>query len=324
MSTHRVECVPVVLEKHPAADALSVVRVFGGYTVCVRTQDWVGRDRGIYVEPDYVVPLARPEFAFLQKPGEHEESSRIKVKKLRGVVSYGLLVPAPEGAVIGQDFMASMGITRYEPPANAETGGEATKGPNIVAPKYDLENWRKYSALLVEGEEVSITEKIHGASGRYVFHDGVMHVGSRTEWKKDSERNLWWQTLRAQPWIEAWCRAHPGWVLYGENYGDVSGFQYGVKRPAYGFAPFDVLADGQWLSVDWFADVTVGLPVVPELVRGPYSVALVESVTNGPTVLGAGAHIREGCVIKPVVERVSAEIGRVALKSVSPAYLEKS
>jgi len=39
LSTHRVEVVPVSLEKHPNADALSVVRVFG-YSVCVRTEDW--------------------------------------------------------------------------------------------------------------------------------------------------------------------------------------------------------------------------------------------------------------------------------------------
>lgn len=324
MSTHKVECVPVILEKHPDADSLSVVRVFGGYTVCVRTADWLGRDKGIYVEPDYVVPLTRPEFAFLQKPGESKADYRLKVKKLRGVVSYGLLIPAPDGAQIGQDFMADLSITRYEPPANAETGGESAPGPNIVAPKYDLENWRKYSALLIEGEQVSITEKIHGASGRYVFLNGVMHVGSRTEWKKDSERNLWWCAMRANPWLESWCRRNEGKVLYGEAYGDVSGFQYGIKRPAFGFAPFDVLDNGRWLSVPEFVDATLGLPVVPELASGPYSPGMVEAVASGQTILGKGAHIREGCVIKPVSERVCAEIGRVALKCVSNAFLEKS
>ncbi len=324
MSTHKVECVPVTLEKHPDADTLSVVRVFGGYTVCVRTQDWLGRDKGIYVEPDYVVPLTRPEFAFLQKPGESKTDYRLKVKKLRGVVSYGLLIPAPDGAAIGQDFMAALGITRYEPPANAETGGEAAPGPNILAPKYDLENWRKYSGLLVPGEMVAITEKIHGASGRYVYHNGAIYVGSRTEWKKDSERNLWWCAYRANPWIETWCRAHEGSVLYGEVYGDVSGYQYGVKRPAFGFAPFDVLGPNGWLAYADFLAATQGIPRVPELKVAPYTPELVESLADGPTVLGRATHIREGVVIKPVHERVCAEIGRVALKCVSNTFLDKS
>ncbi|MGH9759840.1 MAG: hypothetical protein ACREAC_03250 [Blastocatellia bacterium] len=83
-STHKVEVVPVVLERHPNADTLSVVKVFGGYTVCVRTVDFKDGDLGAYIPPDSVVDSSRPEFAFL---AGHE---RIKVKRLRGIVSMGL------------------------------------------------------------------------------------------------------------------------------------------------------------------------------------------------------------------------------------------
>src|SRR5437773_1584681 len=72
-STHRAEVVPVVLEKHPNADALSIVKIYdGGYQCIVRTEDWVGKDKGVYIQPDSLVPLIQPEFAFLadpQKPG---------------------------------------------------------------------------------------------------------------------------------------------------------------------------------------------------------------------------------------------------------------
>ena len=80
-STHLVEVVPIRLEPHPNADSLSVVRVFDGYTCCVRTADWVGKTKGAYIPPDSVVDSSRAEFAFL---AGHE---RIKVKKLRGIVS---------------------------------------------------------------------------------------------------------------------------------------------------------------------------------------------------------------------------------------------
>lgn len=64
-STHRVEVVPVVLERRPGADSLSIVRVVAGYTVCVKTADWRGRALGAYVPPDSLVDTGRPEFAFL-------------------------------------------------------------------------------------------------------------------------------------------------------------------------------------------------------------------------------------------------------------------
>ena len=88
MSDHRCEVVPVVLEKHPNADSLSVVKVFDGYTVCVRTADWEGVDKGVYIPPDSVVPDTE-QFKFL------EGHLRIKAKKLRGINSYGMLVPVP-------------------------------------------------------------------------------------------------------------------------------------------------------------------------------------------------------------------------------------
>ena len=53
---HKVEVVPVVLEPHGNADSLSVVKVFDGYTCCVRTQDWIGIDKAAYIPPDSIVP----------------------------------------------------------------------------------------------------------------------------------------------------------------------------------------------------------------------------------------------------------------------------
>jgi RNA ligase (TIGR02306 family) len=323
MSTHKVECVPVTLEKHPNADTLSIVRIFGGYTVVVRTEDWAGRDKGVYVEPDYIVPLDKPEFAFLRKSGETKLTSRIKTKKLRGVVSYGLLIPAPDGAAIGDDFMERYGITRYQPPEEPLRGNEACEGPNVLAPKYDLENWRKYSGLLVENELVYITEKIHGANARYVFHDGKMFCGSRTEWKKQADDNLWWKALT--PNMEAFCRAHPGAVLYGEVYGQVGGFKYGNKGVR--FAAFDVLQGGSWWTPGKLhrdLPCTYGVETVPLLYDGMYKTAAVEHATTGPSQVPGADHIREGCVIKPLNDRMHESIGRVALKSVSSEFLDKS
>ena len=195
-STHRVEVVPIVLEPHKNADSLSVVNVFGGYSCVVRTEDWRGVALGAYIPPDSVVDTRRPEFAFLAEHAKSDGTHRIKAEKRRGIVSFGMLVklPPPEVAAadIGDDCAHWFGVTHYEPPAPNQqgrgsliTGGEAAKGPNLMAPKYDLEAFRRYHSLFEPGEPVFITEKLHGCSAKYVYSGGKMHCGSRAEWKKE-------------------------------------------------------------------------------------------------------------------------------------------
>ncbi|MSR62719.1 MAG: hypothetical protein EXS08_09790 [Planctomycetes bacterium] len=65
-----------MLEPHPKADTLSIVRVFAGYTVCVRTADWRGRELGAYVPPDSLVDTTRPEFTFLADG----KNARLRIK----------------------------------------------------------------------------------------------------------------------------------------------------------------------------------------------------------------------------------------------------
>src|ERR1017187_10408415 len=108
MSDFKCEVVPVVLETHPNAEKLSIVRVFDGYQVCVHTEDWKYLDKGIYIPPDSVVPDTE-QFKFL------EGHLRIKAKKLRGIESYGLLVPVPlenelnKSCIIGDDYSEYLG-----------------------------------------------------------------------------------------------------------------------------------------------------------------------------------------------------------------------
>ena len=309
-STHRTEVIRVRLEPHPNADSLSIVRPWG-YTVCVRTADWKDGDLGAYVVPDSIVPNS-PTFAFL---GEHR---RVKVRRLRGVLSQGLLVPAPEGAQEGDDVASILGVTRYEPPLPMSTGGEDERPPAGWRPVYDVESWHRYRHLLVEGETIIVTEKIHGCNARYTFQDGRMHCGSRTTWKRESDTNLWWRALRQSPWIEGWCREHEGVTLYGEVFGQVQDLKYGAGRNDLFFRAFDAWGKG------WMPQVelqTTTAQMVPTLFVGPYSEEKVRELATGQSTFAD--HIREGCVIRPVVQRDSEEIGRVVLKLVSDAYLER-
>lgn len=63
---------------------------------------------------------------------------------------------------------------------------------------------------------------------------------------------------------------------------------------------------------------------VPVLYRGPYSKEIMWQYTDGKeTVSGTESNIREGIVMRPVVERYHDEIGRVQLKNVSDDYLTR-
>lgn len=115
--------------------------------------------------------------------------------------------------------------------------------------------------------------------------------------------------------------------ILGEIYGQgVQDLHYGTTEPA--FACFDVYlglpGKGRYLNYDEKVALCedYNIPLVPLIYRGPYHKELVDSWTNGKeTVSGKGVHMREGVVIKPVIDRSQSGLGRVMLKSVSPDYL---
>lgn len=288
LSTHQVEVAPIRLEKHHNADSLSVANVFG-YTCCVKTQDWTDGQLAAYIPPDSLVDTDRPEFAFL-KSGD-KRWHRIKAKKLRGVVSFGLLMPAPAGAKAGDDVAAFYGVLHYSGRVSGEEDEQESPKPKSLAKrlrglwwkavlfffpsaaktritqceqeppppelsqlkKYDIDSLRRYKHVFSPDELVAVTEKIHGANARYSWINGRLWAGSRSQWKKESGNSIWWKAAHATPQIEAWCRDNPGKVLYGEVYGQVQDLKYGTQPGEVRFAAFDILNQtGQFAPYDEF------------------------------------------------------------------------
>lgn len=327
-STHKVEVVEVRLEKHPDADNLSIVNVFDGYTVIVRTGDWKDGDLGAYIPPDSIVDTTRPEFAFL---GKH---NRIKAKKLRGVYSMGLLVPAPEGSQLGENVAELLGVTRYEPEVRRTYRGKSIKldgdfeaGPNRFVPGYDVDSLRRYGRVFEEGETVLVTEKIHGCNSRFVFssEEQRMFCGSRRQWKKQGEASPWWRILEVHPEIEEFCRANPNVVVYGEIYGWVQDLRYGHGPGEISFAAFDLFRNGRWVDFWEARSLGIILPWVPIVSIEPYNLQRMLELAEGESLIPrAAGQIREGIVIKPPKERQDWRVGRVQLKVVANSYLERA
>ena len=56
----------------------------------------------------------------------------------------------------------------------------------IDLPHYDIESARKWAPrVLTEGEEVVLTEKIHGANGRFAWHHDRLWVASRQRYLRE-------------------------------------------------------------------------------------------------------------------------------------------
>lgn len=322
-STHKCEIVPVVLEPHPNADTLSIVRPFG-YTVCVRTEDWVNRKLAAYVVPDSMVDTRRPEFSFLAK--DENLYQRIKVKKLRGIVSQGLLVPAPEGSKIGDDVVEQLGIMRYEEPDTIDTSGEFENGPFSLNQKYDLDSFYRYGKeVFKEGEPLLVREKINGSNSFYIYAEDRIWCASRRGFKVKDPKSMWWQVLDKQPEIYEWCKNNPGFRLYGEVYGHVKGMLYGPQKKIR-FAAFDIMNDkGHWLNPEEAQNLSPNIPWAPMVAHlYPYNFEELIMLADGPSLIDGAGHFREGVVVEPFETRWHYKIGRVKLKIVSNTYLEKS
>jgi len=322
ISTHSAFVVPVKLEKHPNADNLSIVG-FDGFTICVRTEDWTGIEKGIHIQPDSIVDTRRTEFSFLSDG--KQDKIRVRAKKMRGIVSYGFLLPAKDGK-IGEDYAEKLGVEHYDPPIQ----GNNPSQNNISAPpgyfsKYDIDNMRKYHKILKEGELVGISEKIHGAFFRCTFSSikNEMYVGSKQQWKEEVETCPWWKAFRQYPQIEQFCREYPDFVLCGEIFGQVQNLKYG--KSGVDLVTFDIRKRNlSWCNVKEFLGncVNYGIPTVPIIeLDYPFNFENILSFSNGPSLIKEANHHREGCVVKPMEERTDNEIGRVILKLVGETYL---
>lgn len=319
MSEWKVQVVRVrKLEKHPNADRLLMTKVFD-YPVLTAVGEFQEGDLAVYCPVDSVVPADDPRWAFLK--GHH----RIKAKRLRGVFSMGLLTKAEHGMVEGEIVAERLRITKYEPPEPMTMGGDNEKCPFDFPVYTDIEGLRRWPDVLKEGEEVQLTEKIHGANARYVWHLDRLWSGSHTGVKKPDPNNLWWKAAYEAA-LEEVLKKASGIAFYGEVYGQVQDLKYGHTRGgSASLLFFDALElrTRRYLDVDEFERLAqeLGLRVVPRLYRGPWSMSLAE-MAEGKTLI-SNDHVREGFVVRPVRERFDERIQRVILKRHGEGYLTR-
>lgn len=318
------------IEPHTNADALELVQVLG-WQLVVRKGEYRVGDKIVYFPIDTVLPLELSERFSVTR---YLSKQRIRCAKLRGEPSFGLAVRPDQDWPLGENVAEYYGATKYEPPLRPQAGDMLPPPPLFVS-YTDIENMRNFPSIFAPGEEVILSEKIHGTNCRIALIDGEWMAGSMEVRRKQPEEgvfNTYWYPLSFQSirsLLEDLSRTHRQVILFGEIYGSkIQSFHYGLKN-TLGFRAFDLLLDGRYMNWPDFLLLcnTYGVETVPVLATIPFDPESIKQHSEGKTTLmWENPHIREGVVVRPLKERTDPKIGRVILKYVSDSYLfgEKS
>lgn len=308
------------LSKHPNADSLDIIHDLEGFTVVCKSGLYKEGDLVVYVKPDMEIFGNEPEFEFLG------DKRRVKACKLRGIMSYGLVVPARPDMVEGQQVDD---VLRIKPYVQAPTFGDK---PRVIsnAPKgecgyTDIQSLRKYHNQFRDNEEVYILEKIHGQQARHVYQDGSLYVGTHHQWLCENDIPLWRASKKYDLYNK--LQLYPNLMLCSEHYGWVQDLRYGHNKGETSLVFYDIfdISSGRYLNYPNALKIffQLNLPTVPILYQGPWKgIEHHQYLADGNSVLFDG-HIKEGIVIKPATEQYNDYVGRLILKLHSDAYLSR-
>lgn len=313
---------------HPNADRLELVRFElrgsgeTAYEVVSQTGTYKPGDLAAYLSVDCIVPLDRPEFAFLatRDDGRGKTHYHIRAARLRGVFSQGLLVPPPADYLFGDRVVEALGVSYFTPPEEKPTPGErpVRRSKGQPMPIYGVDSLKKAPRLFAEGEPVLVTEKIHGTNFRFGwvprrilgFRFGWRFVvGSHRTIKEPGRGNHFygedvWSKAAESMGLAAKTAPFKGHTFFGELYGythsgqKIQDLTYGrVPAQGAGLAIFDVLGPTGWLTPTQRRAILfrTKLAPVPALMIADYHPGLLK-LAEGTSTLAP--HVREGVVIE--------------------------
>jgi hypothetical protein len=131
------------------------------------TFKYAENDLVVYFPADTLLPAEWADKFGVKAFLRGKNQDRVGRISLRGEPSFGLVVSLPDGVQWqeGDNVADYYGCKKYEPPIRATAGDAAAYDPNLdpFVQKYtDIQNGRIFVDLFADGEEVVVTEKIHG------------------------------------------------------------------------------------------------------------------------------------------------------------------
>ncbi|MHA1169307.1 MAG: RNA ligase (ATP) [Candidatus Hodarchaeales archaeon] len=341
--------VPIVIlenvRPHPNADKLDVVDVLG-FQACIPKGSKTG-DIRVYFPADTIIPDEWSEKLGVKNYLVGKDKNRVGKIRLRGEPSFGIVIPIPDelsSCNVGDNVSFFFQATKYEPPMKSTAGDSAKFDPRIDVffERYtDIENGRIFMDVFEPGEEVIVTEKIHGTNCKIGIIDDTLVAGSmgvrrtppipdinmHSDFNSPSflSSTYWfpWSIPEIRLMIGAIYRKHREVLVYGEVFGgSVQSLHYGIsKGRGLGFRVFDIMLDGKYMIWEelYALCFCYGVSMVPILFQGPFDFDKIKELSDGSSAIYS-SHIREGVVVKPIVERTHPKIGRVILKYIGSQY----
>lgn len=149
--------------------------VLGGWNVVTKKGEFKAGDLAVYLEIDSWVPKDLAPFLFEGKVFEGVEGARLRTKKLRGVLSQGLLLPLsvayqlpPDTSVDieGTDLTEALGIKKWEKPLDPTLSGLARGNFPSWIPKTDQERVQNLNRTIEQrqGDTFEASIKLDGSS----------------------------------------------------------------------------------------------------------------------------------------------------------------
>lgn len=251
------------------------------------------------------------------------------------------------------DLAVLLGITKYTPPVvempkHMQVKKKKKGNPNFK--KYhDIENFKYYDRSLQPDMDVYISEKLHGTS----FRCGWFKTEANT-WYKKLKKLLGllpaWEFCYGSRMVEISSKlyysgyygediygkiAHKynlrqvipeGFAIYGEIVGPSiqKGYTYGLKE--HKLFVYDIMDtnENRYLDYPQFkrSVSNLGLNRVPELYVGPWNKEKADELRKGLSTL-TDEHIREGIVIRTLLEQKTGSLSRLILKYINDDYYVK-
>lgn len=332
------------------ADAIDVATI-GGWNVVVKKGAHSVGELVIYFEIDSWIPENLAPFLGNGQPAKvYEEVAgfRLKTKKLRGVVSQGLIIPIADAPALGlitdvtgytfaegDDVTEVLNVKKYEKAIAANLAGFARGNFPTFIPKTDQERIqnlkRDLNNYIADALEWEITEKLDGTSCTVYKNSALLDEGkdalgvcSRNLDLKETEGNVYWDAAKKYDIHAILLRDGRNLAVQGEIIGEgLQGNKYKfLDRRFYVFDIYDIDRRCYFTSQERLEFCNVnGLTHTPVIsafatITADADMTSILAMADGESTLAKTA--REGLVFKCVSDP------SISFKAISNKWLLKN
>lgn len=331
------------------ADVIELAKVSNfDYQFVVGKGQYVPGETVVFFPVDSIIPILVLQKLNMVGKFSGANGDRVKTKSFRKQPSQGFVAKVDtlleflpvdvKSLPIGTDVTAGLSVVKYEPPTVPDKAGDLFPLPDLLHGRYDIESCQNFPVVVEEllDKKVIVMEKLEGVNSSFAYSakDNTFYVSQRNytiKQKEGVEHSFWKMAkqLNLESVTKTLSNRFGGnVVLRAEMIGP--GWQgniYKLNKEEVRF--FDIMLNDKYVSPIQFKELCFefGLNSVPILalditLREWLAGKTIDAAATGDACLFKT--LREGVVIKPMVETRNYHLGRTIIKHRSVKYLTNS